>query len=158
MQRLTRRVVALLALAAGTAAGFLAVQSALNAPASGVEAARATVTAHTTSFGPSSVLVTTHSTGIVCYRVIEPYGSSHACRPRVRPSEIGFAVSPRGIGGVAGSQVSAVIIKFTRRGTRWATLRDGVFYADVPSPYRVRAVVKMLRDGTRKRFAVTPSP
>jgi hypothetical protein len=45
-----------------------------------------------------------------------------------------------------------VIVKLTRRGTVWATLRDGVFYADVPSAYRVRAVVKLLRDGSRKTF------
>ena len=147
----------LLAVAGGTAAGLLAVQSALNAPASDVKAAQAAATSHTTAFGPSSVLVTTHPGGIVCYRVIEPAGSSHACRARVRPSQIGFTVSPRAIGGVAGSAVRAVIVKFTRRGTKWATLRDGVFYADVPVPYRVRAVVKVLRDGTRERFAVTPS-
>jgi hypothetical protein len=32
-----------------------------------------------------------------------------------------------------------------------------VFYADVPVAYRVRAILKVLRDGTRKRFSVTPS-
>jgi hypothetical protein len=66
-------------------------------------------------------------------------------------------VSPRGIGGVAGSRVQAVIVKFTRRGTTWAALRDGVFYANVPPAYRVRAVIKVLRGGVRQRFDVTPS-
>jgi hypothetical protein len=75
----------------------------------------------------------------------------------VAPGEIGYTVSPRGIGGVAGADVRAVIVKLTRRGTVWATLRDGVFYADVPPAYRVRSVVKVLRDGSRKAFAVTPT-
>ena len=48
-------------------------------------------------------------------------------------------------------------MKFTRRGTKWATLRDGVFYADVPIPYQVRAVIKVLRGGARERFVVTPT-
>jgi hypothetical protein len=54
--------------------------------------------------------------------------------------------------------VRAVVVKLTRRGTVWASLQDGVFYADVPTAYRVRAVIKVLRDGTRKSFSVTPSP
>jgi hypothetical protein len=146
-----------LAFAAGTAAGLVAVLSALGAPASGVEAAQATLTSHSTAFGPARVAVRTLPSGTVCYTVTEPSGSSRGCRAKVRPWQIGFAVSPRGIGGVAGSGVRAVIVKLTRRGTTWATLRDGVFYADVPSPYRVRAVVKVVRDGTRKVFAVTPT-
>jgi hypothetical protein len=50
-----------------------------------------------------------------------------------------------------------VIVKLTRRGTVWATLRDGVFYADVPMAYRVRTVVKVLRDGSRRAFPITLS-
>jgi len=68
---------------------------------------------------------------------------------------VGPAFVPHAIGGVAGSKVTAVIVKLTRRGTKWATLRHGVFYADVPIPYRVRAVIKVLRGGTRERFVVT---
>jgi hypothetical protein len=154
MHRTRGRVLAVLALAAGAGAGLLAVQSALNAPASGVEGARATLTSRTASFGPARVVVRVLPSG-VCYRVIEAGGSSHGCRSGVGASEIGYTVAPRAIGGVAGSEVRAVIVKMTRRGTRWATLRDGVFYADIPLAYRVRAVIKVLRDGTRKSFAVT---
>jgi hypothetical protein len=156
MHRTRGRVLVLLALAAGAAAALVAVRSALNAPASGVDAARATLNSHTTTFGAAQVVVRAVPSGI-CYRVIEPSGSSHACRRRVGPSEIGYTVSPRGIGGVAGSRVQAVIVKFTRRGTTWATLRDGVFYANVPLAYRVRAVIKVLRGGVRQRFDVTPT-
>ena len=156
MHRTRGRVLAVLALAAAVAAGLVAVRSALNAPASGVDAAQVTLRSHTTTFGPAQVVVRALSSGI-CYRVIEPSGSSHGCRPSVGASEIGYTVSPRGIGGVAGSRVQAVIVKFTRRGTTWAALRDGVFYANVPPAYRVRAVIKVLRGGVRQRFDVTRS-
>jgi len=105
-------------------------------------------------FGPAQMVVRVLPSGIVCYRVIEASGSSHACRKSVRSNEIGYTVAPRAIGGVAGANVRAVIVKLTRRGTVWATLRDGAFYADVRAPYRVRAVIKVLRDGSRKTFAV----
>jgi hypothetical protein len=154
MHRTKGRVLTFLAIAAAAAAAYLAVHSGLNAGATG-GGAKTAARPHTTMFGPSSVLVTGHPSGVVCYRVIEPNGSSHACRPAVKPTEIGYTVSPRAIGGVAGSKVTAVIVKLTRRGTKWATLRDGVFYADVPIPYRVRAVIKVLRGGTRERFNVT---
>ncbi|MFL5964059.1 MAG: hypothetical protein ACJ757_14320 [Gaiellaceae bacterium] len=144
-------------LAAGTAAALVAVLAALSAPASGVRGAQATLTSRTTSFGAARVRVQALPAGIVCYRVTESTGTSRACRSRVGASEIGFTISPIGIGGVAGSDVRAVIVKLTRRGTVWTTLRDGVFYADVPAAYRVRAVVKVLRDGSRKAFAVTAS-
>jgi streptogramin lyase len=157
MHRTRRRVLAVLALAAAVAAGVVAVRSALEAPASDVKATRTTLTSRSVSFGPASVAVEVLPSGAVCYTVSEPAGRAHGCRAKVGVNEIGYAVSPRGIGGVAGPSVSAVIVKFTRRGTRWATLEDGVFYADVPVAYRVRAILKVLRDGTRKRFSVTPS-
>jgi hypothetical protein len=155
MHRNRGRVLAVGGLAAGTAAALIAVLTALSAPASGVRAAQATQSSRTVTFGHARVGVQILPTGIVCYRVTESSGSSRSCRSRVESGEIGFTVSPRGIGGAAGVDVRAVIVKLTRRGTVWATLRDGVFYADVPSAYRVRAVVKVLRDGTRKAFPVT---
>jgi hypothetical protein len=157
MQWTRARSLAIGGLAAATAAAFVAVLTALGAPASGVQAAPATLTSHATTFGAARVDVQLLPAGTVCYRVTESAGSSRACRSRVGPSEIGFTITPRGIGGVAGSDVRAVIVKLTRRGTVWATLRDGAFYADVPIAYRVRAVVKVLRNGSRKAFTVTPS-
>jgi len=116
------------------------------------------MTSHSTTFGAARVTVQVLPGGIVCYRVTESTGTSRSCRSGVGSGEIGFALSPRGIGGVAGSDVRAVIVKLTRRGTVWATLRAGVFYADVPVAYLVRAVVKVLRDGSRKAFPVTQRP
>jgi hypothetical protein len=34
-------------------------------------------------------------------------------------------------------------------------MRRGAFYAQVPKGHNVRAVIKVLRDGSRKRFTVT---
>jgi hypothetical protein len=144
-------------LLAGAVAALLAVLTALAAPASDVRGAQATVSSHATTFGPARVTVQVQPTGTVCYRVTESSGTSRSCRSRVGSREIGFTTSPSGIGGVAGGDVRAVIVKLTRRGTVWATMRDGAFYADVPMTYRVRAVVKVLRDGSRKSFAVTQS-
>ena len=152
------RALAVGGLLAGTVAALVAVFAALSAPASGVRGAQATLTSRTTAFDSGRVTVQVLPTGTVCYRVSESAGTSRSCRARVGSTEIGFTVSPRAIGGVAGSGVRAVIVKLTRRGTVWASLRNGVFYADVPPAYRVRAVVKVLRDGSRKTFAVTPSP
>jgi hypothetical protein len=139
-------------LAAGTAAALVAVLTALGAPASGVHA---TLNSHTTTFGAARVAVQVLPTGAVCYRVTESSGSSRSCRSRIGSREIGFTISPRGIGGVAGNDVRAVIVKLSRHGTVWATLRgSAAFYADVPPAHRVRAVVKVLRDGSRKAFAL----
>jgi hypothetical protein len=121
----------------------------------GVEAAQATSSSRSTTFGHARVAVQMLPMGTVCYSVTESSGSSRACRSRVGAGEIGFTISPRGIGGVAGPDVRAVIVKLTRHGTVWARLRDGTFYADLPPAYRARAVVKVLYDGTRKTFAVT---
>jgi hypothetical protein len=154
MHRMRGRVLTLLAVSAAGAAAYLAVHSGLNAGATGGPAKAAATKSHTTTFGSSSVVVTATSSGVVCYRVIERTGSSHGCRKPVKASEIAYTVSPHAIGGVAGSDVTAVIVKLTRRGTKWTTIRDGTFYADVPVPYRVRAVIKVLRGGTRERFDV----
>jgi hypothetical protein len=149
------RVLAVGGLAAGAAAAAVAVLSALGGPAQGVAAAQATVTSRTVSFGPAHVVVRVLADRSICYRVVENAGSSHACRARIRVNEIGYTVSPRGIGGVAGANVRAVIVKLTRHGTVWTTLHDGVFYTEVPLAYRVRAVIKVLRDGSRRTFTVT---
>ena len=158
MHRNRGRALAVGGLAAGTAAAMIAVLAALSAPASGGHAVQASPSARSVSFGHARVAVQVLPSGTVCYRVTESTGTSRSCRSRVAAAEIGFTLSPRGIGGVAGSDVRSVIVKLTRRGTVWARLRDGVFYANVPSAYRVRAVVKVLRDGSRKTFAVTTSP
>jgi hypothetical protein len=62
-------------------------------------------------------------------------------------------LTPNGVGGLAGPDIHAVIVKLTRKGTVWATLRNGAFYATVPDGFRVRRVVKVLRDGSRTGFA-----
>jgi len=152
------RVLTLLAVSAAAAAAYLAVHSGLNAGATGGTAKSAATKPHTTTFGASSVHVTVTSSGVVCYRVIERTGSSHGCRKPVNATEMAYTVSPHAIGGVVGSDVRAVIVKLTRRGTKWATIRDGTFYADVPIPYHVRAVIKVLRGGTRERFDVKQRP
>jgi hypothetical protein len=53
--------------------------------------------------------------------------------------------------------VRAVIVRLTSRGTVWATLKDGAFYAAVPKGHNVRAVVKVLAGGQRQSFTVTGS-
>lgn len=148
------RVLAVGGLATGTAAALVAVLAALGAPVQGLAAAQATLTSRTVSFGAASVQVRRLPSGTICYRITDSAGTSRSCRLRIAANEIGFAISPRGIGGVAGVEVHAVIVKLTRFGTVWATMRDGAFYADVPLAYRVRAVIKVLRDGSRKAFAV----
>jgi hypothetical protein len=149
------RLLAVGGLAAGSAAALVSVIAALAVPVHGVEAAQATQTSRTVAIGAGRVEVQVLPTGTICYRVVESTGSSRSCRASIAAGELGYTVSPRGIGGVAGNQVRAVIVKLSRHGTVWATMRGGVFYADVPNAYRVRKVIKVLADGKRRAFTVT---
>ena len=149
------RVLALGGLAAGAAACLVAVLSAFgstDAAVSSVKAAAATIDLRTVPIGRGRIQVNTLPTG-TCFTVRDPSGSAHACPARTAATEIGYAVTARGIGGIAGSEVAAVIVRLTHRGTVWATLEAGAFYAAVPAGHKVRAVVKVLRDGTRTAFA-----
>ena len=63
--------------------------------------------------------------------------------------QIAYASSRYAVGGVAGSDVRAVIVRLTKKGTVWATLRRGTFYAAVPrSAQRARG-----RQGAEQRLA-----
>jgi hypothetical protein len=153
--RFVRRVVVCGCFAAAATGGTWAVVSALGGPVGGVSAAQATATLRTVSFGGgASVEVRLLPTGTTCYTLRDGSDGARGCL-RLNAIRIGYAVAPQSIGGVAGANVRAVIVRLTRKGTVWATLRDGAFYARVPAAYRPRAVVKVLKDGTRRTFRVT---
>lgn len=154
------RALAVGGLAAGIAAAYVAVVSGLGASGTGVvaqaKAADATITYHPVSFGQGFVGVQKRPGGLTCFTVNR--GSStvaRSCASAIYPDQIEYASSRYAVGGLAGQDVRAVIVRLTRRGTVWATLKDGAFYATVPKGHNVRAVVKVLRDGTRKAFTVT---
>lgn len=159
MRKSQSRIFAVGALAAGTAAGLAAVVAALGAPAptvSQAKAADATITYHSVSFGHGSVGVQRRPGGLLCFTVRK--GSStvaRSCTRGVYRGQIEYASSRYAVGGLAGAGVHAVIVRLTRKGTVWATIRDGAFYAAVPKGYNVRAVVKVLGDGSRTSFTVT---
>jgi hypothetical protein len=143
----------------GIAAGTSAVLNGLGASTTALPQASAAdvaaVTSQSVAFGHSRVVVRMQS-GLACFRV--QHGRStvaRSCAPHLQPDEIGYATSRDAVGGVAGSGVRAVIVRLTKKGTVWATMRRGTFYADVPRAYDIRAVVKVLRDGTRRAFTVT---
>jgi hypothetical protein len=153
--RPARRVIVCGCFAAGAAAGAFAVLSAAGDPVGGVSAAQATETSRTVAFAAGgSVAVRLLPGRTTCYTVRDDRGSARGC---LRPNaiRIGYVLAPHSIGGVAGANVRAVIVKLTRKGTVWATLRDGAFYARVPPAYRPRAVIKLLKDGSRRAFRVT---
>jgi hypothetical protein len=148
------RVLALGGLAAGAAALAAAVLSAVGSPGEAVSAAKAaeaTIRSHTVTIGKGHVTVRALPSG-TCFTVRDAGGSGHACPSRTDRQDLSFVLTPHGVGGIAGSEVRAVIVRLTRKGTVWATLRDGAFYAAPPPGYRVRAVVKVLRDGSRRSF------
>lgn len=144
MRRWLGRMCAIGALAAAVAAAFVAVLAALGAPTSSVS--QASAAAPTTS-------VERRAHGAVCFTVAA-VPSTHTCVPGLAPTEIHYASTGSAIGGVAGSSVRAVIVKLTKKGTVWATLKDGAFFAAVPAGYRMRAVVKVLAGGRRVTFPV----
>lgn len=153
------RFLALGGLAAGAAAGVVAIVAALGAPTatlSQAKAADATITYHSVSFGHDSVGVQNRPGGLICFTVNK--GSStvaRSCTSAVYPGQIEYATSRWAVGGLAGADVHAVIVRLTRKGTVWAKLQNGAFYTRVPKGYEVRAVVKVLRNGSRTAFTVT---
>lgn len=153
------RIYAVGGLAAGVAAGLVAIVTALGASTatlSQAKAAEATITYHPVSFGHDSVGVQHRPGGLLCFTVNR--GSStvaRSCTSALGPDQIEYASSRYAVGGLAGAGVHAVIVRLTRKGTVWATLKDGAFLAAIPAGYNVRTVVKVLRDGSRTSFTVT---
>jgi len=149
------RVLALGGLSAGALALALAVFSALGAPDRGVSAAKAadaTISSQTVAIGGAQVTIRVLPSG-TCFTVTDSGGTAHACPQTTDADDIGFALTPNGVGGLAGPDIHAVIVRLTRKGTVWARLRNGAFYAAVPEGYRARRVVKVLQDGSRSGFA-----
>jgi hypothetical protein len=161
-RRVGRRALALGSLAAAVAAGAAAVLSGLGAPSATVTPAKAAAPvgfgSRPVAFGKGRVVLEMRTSSLGCFRVT--LGSStvaRSCTSNLDPPEIAYASSRYAVGGVAGSDVRAVIVRLTKRGTVWATMRRGTFYATVPKGHNVRAVVKVLADGTRTSFTVTGS-
>jgi hypothetical protein len=153
------RVVVFGALAAAVGAAWFAVASALRGadrpPLAAAEAAQVTVSAQTVTFGHDRVVTTVKPGGLACLRVLK--GSStvaKACFGALGPQAIVFAASRRAIGGRAGAQVAAVIVRVTRKGTVRAELKRGAFFAAIPNGRRATHVVKVLANGTRTSFTV----
>jgi hypothetical protein len=161
MRRVGRRALALVSLAAAVAAGTAAVLSVICASAPSIsqaKAADAQMTSRSVAYGHSRVVVLVRPNGSICFHVSR--GSStvaRSCSPALAPTEIGYASTRTAVGGIAGAHVRAVIVKLTKKGTVWATLRRGTFYADVPKAHEPRAVVKVLAGGGRRTFTVTGS-
>jgi hypothetical protein len=162
-RRVGRRALAVGSLAAAIAAGAAAVLSALGAPtagpvASASAAAPTSLGSRSVAFGHGRVVFRMRTSSLGCFRVVR--GSStvaRSCVSELAPDQIEYASSRYAVGGVAGADVRAVIVRLTNKGTVWAQLRRGMFYTDVPARHNVRAVVKVLRDGSRTSFTVTGS-
>jgi len=149
------------AVVAAIAAGAAAVLLALGASTGAVTPAKAATPgfgSRSVAFGNGRVVLRMQTNSLGCFRVV--VGSStvaRSCSSSLAADQIAYASSRYAVGGIAGSGVRAVIVRLTRKGTVWGTLRRGTFYAAVPSGYNVRAVVKVLTDGSRTSFTVTGS-
>lgn len=151
------------AVAAAVAAGAAAVLSALGSSTGSVTPAKAAASrialgSRSVAFGNGRVVLRMRTSSLGCFRVV--VGSStvaRSCTSTLAPDQISYASSRYAVGGVAGSDVRAVIVRLTNKGTVWATLRRGTFYAAVPTAHNVRAVVKVLSNGSRTSFTVTGS-
>jgi hypothetical protein len=158
-RRRRSRALAIGGLAAGGVAGLLAILAGMSAPTTVVsqaKAAEATITSRSVAFGHGRVRVQVRPGGLACFAVKRGRSTvARSCTAAIAPGEISYATSRYAVGGLAGADVKAVIVRLTRKGTVWATMRRGVFYAEVPPRHNVRAVVKVMRDGTRKAFTVT---
>jgi hypothetical protein len=157
-RRLASRALAVGSLAAGLAAALSAILSGLGARTAVVaqaNAADATISTRSVAFGHSRVRVQSRPSGRTCFSVMRGTSTvARSCASRIRSDQIAVASSRYAVGGLAGANVRAVIVKLTRKGTVWATLHRGAFYAEVPKRHAARAVVKVLRDGSRRSFSV----
>jgi hypothetical protein len=144
MRRLSGRAFAIGGLAAGVAAALVAVLAALAAPTPTVTQAKA---------ADITVRVRQQANGSRCFTV-GGVAATQTCVRGLQPDEIRYAATGSAIGGLAGLAVRAVIVKLTRKGTVWATLRGGTFSAAIPAGYRVRTVIKVLANGRRTAFPV----
>lgn len=149
-------------LAVAVAAAAAAVLSALGASTGSVTPAKAAAPialgSRSVAFGNGRVVLRMRTSSLACFRVV--VGSStvaRSCTPNLAADQIAYASSRYAVGGITGSNVRAVIVRLTNKGTVWATLRRGTFYVAVPSGHNVRAVVKVLTDGSRTSFTVTGS-
>jgi hypothetical protein len=154
------RTIALGGLAAGIAAALVAIFSALGDPPPDAvaNASTAASTSRTVRFGGARVVVHARANGPTCFSVQQAATRPpQSCLRHLTAAAIGYAASPHAIGGVAGEDVRAVIVHVTHRGTVWAQLKDGAFYAALPRGRPARRVVKVLRGGSRTTFTVKPS-
>lgn len=151
------RVLAVGGLALGLAAASIAVASGLGAHPARIgeaKAAAATLTRHSVQFDRAQVQVEHRPNGLSCATVTDGGSPARSCLGKLGARSITYAVTDNGVGGLAGADVQAVIVRLTRKGTVWATLQDGAFYAAVPPAYRPRRVIKVLRDRSRQGFSV----
>lgn len=149
-------------LAVAVAAAVAAVLSALGASTASVTPAKAAAPialgSRSVAFGNGRIVLRMRTGSLGCFRVV--VGSStvaRSCTSNLAADQIAYASSRYAVGGLAGSDVRAVIVRLTNKGTVWATLRRGTFYVAVPASHNVRAVVKVLTDGSRTSFTVTGS-
>ena len=116
---------------------------------------RSPSSAETVRFGDASITVRRRQDGDACFLVQQGAETvARSCLRHLGPTEIGYAATSSAVGGVAGDEVHAVIVRVMRRGTIWAQLAHGAFYAQLPPGRPARAVVKVLRDASRHSFAV----
>lgn len=151
------RVLAVGGLVLGSAAALIAIASGLGAHPSQIGAAKAaaaTATRHSVQFDRAQVEIDQRPDGISCVTVTDGSSPARSCLGHLTAESISYAITDRGVGGLAGADVQAVIVRLTRRGTVWATIRNGAFYAAVPAAYRARRVIKVLRNGSRRGFSV----
>ena len=155
----TSRTLAIGGLAAGTAAALVAVLSAVggaDAPVAQAKATTAVISSRTISFPGARIVSRLRPGGLACFTVhVGTSTVGRSCLGHLYADEIVYASSRYAVGGLAGADVRAVIVKLTHKGTTWAAMRRGAFYARVPKGHNVRAVIKVLRDGSRKSFTVT---
>lgn len=155
------RTLAVAGLGAASLAAFLAVSAALsssNASIAGSANAATEIASRTVSFPGARVVQRVRPGGLACFTVNQGASTvARSCYSHLAANEIAYASSRHAVGGVAGVDVRAVIVKLTNKGTVWATMRRGAFYAVVPEGHNVRAVIKVVRGGSRTTFTVTGS-
>jgi hypothetical protein len=160
MRRWANRTLVVVTVAAALYAGVFAVRSALDAtsspPVAAASAVEATVSSQTVSFGHDRVVTRVKPGGAACFKALK--GSSKvasACFGALAADAIVYASSPTAVAGRAGPLVKAVIVRVTGKGTVWAQLKRGAFYAALPKGRRATKVIKVLKGGTRQSFTVT---
>jgi hypothetical protein len=147
------------------AVGVVTLSCVAECSRAGLAGGQEHVTSHTVVVVGVRIVIRRSSSGVVCYEALRPhvqhpYSALASCVLGFPPRAISFVIASRHTGqqmlaGIAGPGVGDVFARLVPQRIFRPAMKEGAFFGFVPNGYRVRAIVKVLKDGTRRTFVAT---